>query len=55
MTGAESKPVLIVGAGPAGLMAALCLAKFGIPVRIVEKLPAFHNATRGTGTQACFL
>ncbi|CDO77544.1 hypothetical protein BN946_scf184912.g43 [Trametes cinnabarina] len=47
----ETKPVLIVGAGPAGLIAALSLAKLGVPVRIVEKLPAFHNATRGTGTQ----
>ncbi|KAL7284261.1 hypothetical protein ACG7TL_001543 [Trametes sanguinea] len=47
----EDKPVLIVGAGPAGLIAALTLAKNGIPVRIVDKLPAFHHATRGTGTQ----
>ncbi|KAI9064756.1 hypothetical protein FKP32DRAFT_1611066 [Trametes sanguinea] len=48
---AETKPVLIVGAGPAGLVAALSLAKHGVPVRIVDKLPAFHHATRGTGTQ----
>ncbi|OSD07919.1 hypothetical protein PYCCODRAFT_1463192 [Trametes coccinea BRFM310] len=51
MARVESKPVLIVGAGPAGLIAALSLAKLGIPVRIVEKLHAFHNSTRGTGTQ----
>ncbi|CDO77546.1 hypothetical protein BN946_scf184912.g45 [Trametes cinnabarina] len=51
MSSIETKPVLIAGAGPAGLIAALSLTKFGVPVRIVEKLPAFHTATRGTGTQ----
>lgn len=29
--------VLIVGAGPAGLMMATCLAKFGVRARIVDK------------------
>ncbi|KAI0674217.1 FAD binding domain-containing protein [Trametes maxima] len=42
-------PVLVVGAGPSGLAAALTLAKNGVPVRIVEKLPAFHTASRGSG------
>ncbi|KAI0646240.1 FAD binding domain-containing protein [Trametes meyenii] len=44
-----STPVLIVGAGPAGLSAALTLVKNGVPVRIIEKLAAFHTASRGTG------
>ncbi|KZT69619.1 monooxygenase [Daedalea quercina L-15889] len=33
----DKVPVLIVGAGPAGLAAALTLRKNGIPVRIIEK------------------
>ncbi|KAI0674231.1 FAD binding domain-containing protein [Trametes maxima] len=45
-------PVLVVGAGPAGLSAALTLAKNGVPVRIIEKLSAFHTASRGTGMQS---
>jgi len=30
-------PVLIVGAGPTGLVLALWLAKAGIPVRIIDR------------------
>ncbi|KAI0659090.1 FAD binding domain-containing protein [Cubamyces menziesii] len=52
MSKPESKPVLVVGAGPAGLMAALNLTKNGVPVRIIEKLPEFHHASRGTGAHA---
>ncbi|KAI0816870.1 monooxygenase [Trametes gibbosa] len=44
-------PVLVVGAGPGGLVAALALAQNGVPVRIIEKLPAFHTASRGAGVQ----
>ncbi|KAI0366015.1 hypothetical protein BV20DRAFT_1038622 [Pilatotrama ljubarskyi] len=44
-------PVLVIGGGPAGLVAALSLAKNGIPVRIIEKLQDFHCASRGTGAQ----
>jgi 2-polyprenyl-6-methoxyphenol hydroxylase-like FAD-dependent oxidoreductase len=32
-------PVLIVGAGPTGMTAALELARLGIPVRLIEKAP----------------
>jgi 2-polyprenyl-6-methoxyphenol hydroxylase-like FAD-dependent oxidoreductase len=32
-----TKPILIVGAGPTGLVLALWLAKMGIPLRIIDK------------------
>jgi 2-polyprenyl-6-methoxyphenol hydroxylase-like FAD-dependent oxidoreductase len=35
-----SKPVLVVGAGPVGLVAAIRLRKEGVAVRVVEALPA---------------
>lgn len=52
-------PVLVVGAGPAGLSAALALAGAGLPVRVVDHAPAPGGAvhrqplpgTRATGTQ----
>ena len=31
------KPVLIIGAGPTGLVLALWLSKLGIPLRIIDK------------------
>jgi 2-polyprenyl-6-methoxyphenol hydroxylase-like FAD-dependent oxidoreductase len=34
----ESSPVLIVGAGPVGLSAALSLVQSGVPVRIIDRL-----------------
>ncbi|KAJ6471348.1 FAD binding domain-containing protein [Mycena sanguinolenta] len=40
--------VLVVGAGPTGLTAALSLAKNGLRVRIVEEATAEHDAARGT-------
>ncbi|KAI9067760.1 hypothetical protein FKP32DRAFT_1619747 [Trametes sanguinea] len=51
MIESESDPVLVVGAGPAGLIAALTLVKQGVPVKIIEKLPAFHTTSRGNGAQ----
>ncbi|KAJ7484686.1 FAD binding domain-containing protein [Mycena latifolia] len=41
-------PVLIVGGGPTGLTMALCLAKYGIDVRVVEEATSPHKAIRGT-------
>jgi 2-polyprenyl-6-methoxyphenol hydroxylase-like FAD-dependent oxidoreductase len=34
----EIKPVLIVGAGPTGMTAAMEFSRFSVPVRIVDKL-----------------
>ncbi|KAG2113850.1 FAD binding domain-containing protein [Suillus discolor] len=42
-------PVLVVGAGPAGLVAALTLLQNGIPVRIVDKDPNPRIGQRGPG------
>ncbi|EIW80818.1 hypothetical protein CONPUDRAFT_166212 [Coniophora puteana RWD-64-598 SS2] len=44
-------PVLVVGAGPVGLVAALTLARNGIPVRIIDKLTSFHPGSRGPAIQ----
>ncbi|MFZ4682838.1 MAG: FAD-dependent monooxygenase, partial [Terrimicrobiaceae bacterium] len=38
--------VLIVGAGPVGLSAAVALSRVGIPIRIVDRLPAPINQSR---------
>ncbi|KAE9397955.1 hypothetical protein BT96DRAFT_976643 [Gymnopus androsaceus JB14] len=43
--------VLIVGAGPTGLMHALTLLRNGISVRIIEKNDAFLLGTKGCGMQ----
>lgn len=32
--------ILIVGAGPVGLTMALELARFGVPVRLIDRSPA---------------
>ena len=48
----ETRPVLIVGAGPTGLMAAMELARFGVRVRIVDKLAAPSTTSRALAVQA---
>ncbi|KAJ7503285.1 FAD binding domain-containing protein [Mycena galericulata] len=48
---AIDSPVLIVGAGPAGLLLALFLAQSGITPRIIDKDPVFHTGSRGFGIQ----
>src|SRR3954454_10521269 len=45
-------PVLIVGAGPTGLVLALWLAKAGIPVRIIDRSAKPGTASRAAGVQA---
>ncbi|RDX54604.1 hypothetical protein OH76DRAFT_1397960 [Lentinus brumalis] len=42
-------PVLIIGAGPSGLAAALTLVQNGIPIRIIDKATEFHKSSRGSG------
>ena len=44
--------VLIVGAGPTGLTAALELSRLGIPIRIIDKQAAPATTSRAVGVQA---
>ena len=39
----HSAPVLIVGAGPIGLMLALALKQYGVEVKIIDKLASRKN------------
>ncbi|GCD75705.1 hypothetical protein NBRC3299_1997 [Acetobacter pasteurianus NBRC 3299] len=41
-----SKPVLVIGAGPVGLTMAIELARYGVPVRIIDKLPTRTTQSR---------
>jgi 2-polyprenyl-6-methoxyphenol hydroxylase-like FAD-dependent oxidoreductase len=45
----NQNPVLVVGAGPTGLMMACELARHGVPVRIVDKRPQIDPHCRATG------
>src|ERR1700761_6291270 len=45
-------PVLIVGAGPTGLAAAMSLARAHIPVRLIDKAPRPNPYSRAIGIQA---
>lgn len=42
------QPVLVVGAGPVGFVAALRLAAFGVPVLLVEREPALQQDLRAS-------
>jgi 2-polyprenyl-6-methoxyphenol hydroxylase-like FAD-dependent oxidoreductase len=44
--GGSDRQVLIVGAGPAGLVAAVTLARYGIEVLVVEKRDATSTLSR---------
>jgi len=48
----ELKPVLIAGAGPTGMMAAIELSRFNIPVRLIEKKAEPDTTSRAIGVQA---
>ena len=45
-------PILIVGAGPTGLTAAMELSRFGIPVRLIDKANEAATTSRAIGIQA---
>jgi 2-polyprenyl-6-methoxyphenol hydroxylase-like FAD-dependent oxidoreductase len=45
-------PVLIVGAGPTGLTAALELSRMGVTVRLIDKRAAPAATSRAIGVQA---
>jgi 2-polyprenyl-6-methoxyphenol hydroxylase-like FAD-dependent oxidoreductase len=45
-------PVLIVGAGPTGLTAAIELSRLGIGVRIIDRAPERSLTSRALGVQA---
>jgi 6-methylpretetramide 4-monooxygenase / 4-hydroxy-6-methylpretetramide 12a-monooxygenase len=47
--------VLIVGAGPSGLLAAVELARHGVPARLVEREPVPHDQARATAIQPATL
>ncbi|SEF24201.1 NADPH-dependent dioxygenase [Amycolatopsis pretoriensis] len=44
--------VLVAGAGPVGLTAALQLARWGVPVRVVDAAPGPATTSRALGTHA---
>ncbi|KDR74757.1 hypothetical protein GALMADRAFT_123452 [Galerina marginata CBS 339.88] len=48
---AEPIPVIIAGAGPSGLVAALTLAQNGIKFRVIDKVEKPHVGSRGFGIQ----
>jgi 2-polyprenyl-6-methoxyphenol hydroxylase-like FAD-dependent oxidoreductase len=50
-----SRPVLIVGAGPAGLFAACELLRHGVRPRVVDRRLAPHHEARGTALQPATL
>jgi 2-polyprenyl-6-methoxyphenol hydroxylase-like FAD-dependent oxidoreductase len=47
-----TKSILIVGAGPTGLTAALELSRLGVPLRIIDKQAAPATTSRAVGVQA---
>ena len=52
MSASNENPVLIVGAGPSGMTAALELTRFGIPVRLIDKIVEPPTTSRAVGVQA---
>ena len=47
--------VLVVGAGPVGLTTASQLARLGVPVRLVDALPAPTTSTPSAVLMSCVL
>src|SRR4051812_38210580 len=44
----DSRPVLIAGGGPVGIITALALAQRGVPVRLFEAADAVNEAPRAS-------
>ncbi|MCW2907300.1 MAG: pentachlorophenol monooxygenase [Actinomycetia bacterium] len=55
MGGSGETDVLVIGAGPAGLFAALELARHGVRARVVERAPQPHRQARATALQPATL
>ncbi|MBV9940781.1 MAG: FAD-dependent monooxygenase, partial [Solirubrobacterales bacterium] len=50
--GGDGRPVVIIGAGPTGVMLAIELARRGIEVRVLEKQSSRPSETRAIGIHA---
>ncbi len=48
----ETNPILIVGAGPTGLTAAMELSRMGVPVRLIDQRVAPSTTSRALAVQA---
>lgn len=51
-TPVSTPPVLVVGAGPTGLTAALELSRLGVPVRVIDRATGPSTTSRALGVQA---
>src|ERR1700739_952636 len=55
MPSSSVRPVLIAGGGPVGVIAALALARQGIPVQVFEAEPRVNDSPRAATTHAATL
>src|SRR5215831_3769619 len=53
--GAAERPILIAGGGPVGCIAALALARAGLPVHLFEAQPRINDSPRAATTHAATL
>ena len=51
VSGPAATEVLVIGAGPSGLFAAVELARHGVQARVVEREPGPHTQARATAIQ----
>lgn len=50
--GSDDRGVIVIGAGPTGLLAAILLTRSGIPVRIIDRSPSAAKESRAFAVQA---